>query len=197
MSEFFLDIFFEYVIGIIFVVLCGIIFYCHKNLYKAYVLSFTVHRLHWIRANMKVDYFVQKESELVNEKYYILNQDEPYIKEILAQFIAYMEQLSLREDIPYKRKFRKISIEEYAMCFLVSFLAKNEEDYDQSIKIKKYSTQDEMYNIYTLTDFGYAFYRIYHIAVTFCNNSDKIVKYIKSFCKVQEYLDSGMIKFFK
>lgn len=187
----------EIIVGIIFVALWIIIPPFYKKLYNAYVLSFTVQRLHWIKANMNVDFFVSLESKLVDEKYFILNQDEPYIQEIITRFIAYMEELSLRKDVPYKKEFRKVSIEEYAMCFLVSFLAKNEGDYRPEKEIAEYSMQDDMYKIYALTDYGYAYYRIYNIAVTYCNKSEKIGKYIMHFISVQGILDSGTVKYFR
>jgi hypothetical protein len=144
---------------------------------------------------MKEEYFNRMAHDIVDEKYFILCEDEPYIEEIISEFIDYMLRFTLREEMSLKKEYRKLSKEEYAMIYLVHFLATTEKKRVFRKKATELTTNGDMSRIYTLTDYGYAFYRIYHIAVTYCNKSEKILRYVGSFCDVQVYLDNGTIDF--
>lgn len=193
---------YETIIGIIFLAMCAVVSTCYRKIRDAYILSFIVQRVHWIKANVNIDFIYSQGYKLVSEKYFLTCEDEQYVKKILANYYKYMEQLSLRKDIPYRKSFHMISHEEYAMCYLVCYLEKNEGEYSQESGLAEYLSQDKHFYNYSLTDYGYAYYRVLNIAVAYCEENSKILKYVgntsgKGTYNIQQALDSGELKYIK
>lgn len=193
---------YEMIIGIIFLAMCAVVPSCYRKVRDAYILSFVVKRMHWIKANVNIDFIYSQGYKLVNEKYFLTSEDEKYVKEILGKYFKHMEQLSLRKDIPFRKIFHMISYEEYAMCYLVCYLEKNEGESSPEDGLAEYLSQDKHFCNYSLTDYGYAYYRVLNIAVTYCEENRKIIKYMgnpsgKGTYNIQKILDSRELKYIK
>lgn len=159
--------------------------------------SSNIRKVNWCRDSMNSEFINKISFKFVDKKYHLDNeQDEIYVKDLLSQVQHQMEQQFFRGTFPCRKELRKLSDEEFVMLYLHSYLANlNLKDDIAGLEPIKYSHKEDKYTtVYTLTDSGYAFYRLLHITEAYCENNEKIIKtglcYLDSYNHTKE-LESG------
>lgn len=156
-----------------------------------------ISKIKWSIDNLNFDYINSLGFKYVDKKYcFYYEQDKPYVAEILNSFIHHMERQFFKNSFPWHNETKKLSDEDFIMLYLQSYLGGlNLKDDILGDAPIKYSHREEKYTtIYTLSNAGFAFYRLLYIVEAYCERHEKIMNtgkcYLNTFNN-EKVLNSG------
>ncbi len=172
------------------------------NLHKSYLLHLLFKRIQWCRSSLTFDYLNSLGFEFVEKKYcFNYYEDQDFISDSLKEFSHYMQSCYFNKTLSSNKAYRKLSDKEYILLHLACYL-ENLDTRNKFVEqnILEYTLSDEPHkSSYSLTKYGYAFYKLWYIISTFCESNTHIRQhhlYNARSAGIKDILDNGQITYY-
>lgn len=158
---------------VLLIIMCAV-----SELTKHLRTSSQIRRINWSKANLSFDYFNSLCFNFAKTQFHFnYEQDKEYVNAIIDDFNSRMQTAFFKGGFPYNKKLHRLSDEEFVILYLHSYLKNlSLNDKISGLEPIKYShKEDKNTTVYTLTDSGYAFYRLLYTIEAYCKNNEKIM----------------------
>ena len=115
----------------------------------------------------------------IDSKYKIAEDDIESVREIVQEFQTYMARLYFRDNLQLIKSKYVVSNTDYFMASLFVYLSNNSLEreflghdmFGERVEYKRFNDGSGYSATDTLSDYGYLFYKLFHITCTYCQSS--------------------------
>ena len=149
-----------------------LLLYDHLLLLKKYS------RLQWAEQDLNFSFINSLSFKIVEEAYlFNYDADKKYITEILKEFKTHFKNMFLKDEELATKKTIFLTDKDYVMLYLSSYLGDLRlTDKIGGEDVLRYASSEKYAINYSVTQHGYAFFKLLYIVDTFCENNPQILK---------------------